>query len=130
LAGLTDNEIEIIALVARYHRKSMPKSSHAEFNRLTAEGQHVVRALAGILRIAIGLDRSHQGNVVGLSARQTNGRLEITVMPRPERDLSLELYTAGERTALLEQVFAMPVELVIGGREQATTARAETARTS
>ncbi len=34
LAGLTDLEIEIIAQIARYHRKSEPKPSHAEFAAL------------------------------------------------------------------------------------------------
>ena len=60
LAGLTDLEIEIIAQIARYHRKSEPKASHAEFAALDAGDQALVRTLAGILRVAIGLDRSHQ----------------------------------------------------------------------
>ena len=60
LAGLTDLEIEIIAQIARYHRKSEPKSSHAEFASLGAGDQALVRTLAGILRVAISLDRSHE----------------------------------------------------------------------
>ena len=39
LAGLTDLEIEIIAQIARYHRKSEPKPSHAEFAALDADDQ-------------------------------------------------------------------------------------------
>src|SRR5205085_6365600 len=51
LTGFTDHEIEIIAQVARYHRKSAPKSKHAEFATLSEADQQVVRTLAAILRI-------------------------------------------------------------------------------
>src|SRR4029079_5284290 len=63
LAGFTDDEIELIALVARYHRKSAPKSSHTEFAALSEEAQHVVKVLAGILRIGIAFDRTRSGSV-------------------------------------------------------------------
>ena len=47
LAGFTDHEIELIALVARYHRKSAPKPSHEEvFTRLSRQDQRAVRTLA------------------------------------------------------------------------------------
>ncbi len=47
LTGLTDDEIEIIALLARYHRKSSPKLRHREFARLDAADQHLVRGPLG-----------------------------------------------------------------------------------
>ena len=47
LAGLTDDEIEMIALVARYHRKSEPKPTHVEFEALSDDDKEVVRTLAG-----------------------------------------------------------------------------------
>ena len=68
LTGLTDDEIEIIALLARYHRKSSPKARHPEFARLSPDDQRLVRALAGILRVAIGLDRSHDRRVAATRA--------------------------------------------------------------
>ncbi len=45
--------------MARYHRKSEPKAKHPEFAALADDDQHLVRCLAGLLRVAIGLDRSH-----------------------------------------------------------------------
>ena len=77
LTGLTDAEIEIIAQIARYHRKSAPKASHAEFARLSPEDQRLVKTLAGILRVAIGLDRSHDGRVRSVMAQLRNDRLVI-----------------------------------------------------
>ena len=68
LAGLTDNEIEVIAQIARYHRKSEPKQSHEAFAALSASDQRLVRSLAGVLRVAIGLDRRHDGRVAAVDA--------------------------------------------------------------
>jgi exopolyphosphatase/guanosine-5'-triphosphate,3'-diphosphate pyrophosphatase len=112
LAGLTDHEIEIIALVARYHRKSSPKPSHAQFVQLDAASQHVVRTLAAILRVAIGLDRSYDGRVVGVRATVRGKGLLIEAIAQTGSDISLEVYTAHERSGLLEDVLKMRVDLL------------------
>ena len=111
LTGFTDNEIEIIALVARYHRKSSPKPSHDEFARLDSESQHTVRTLAGILRVAIGLDRSHDQRVRSVGAVRRGQALVIQVTPTTTAtDLDLEFYSAGERSGLLAEVTGLTVE--------------------
>ena len=53
----------MIAQIARYHRKSAPKPSHPEFARLCDERPASCARCPGILRVAIGLDRSHDGRV-------------------------------------------------------------------
>jgi exopolyphosphatase/guanosine-5'-triphosphate,3'-diphosphate pyrophosphatase len=121
LTGFTDREIELIAQTARYHRKSAPKAKHAEFARLASDDQHVVRALAAILRVAIALDRTHAGLVESIRRRPDGGAtgeegeghepVTLEVAARDDADLSLELYTAGESKALLEQVLDRPVVL-------------------
>lgn len=112
LAGLTDNEIEVIAQVARYHRKSGPKPSHPEFQRLPEHDQLVVRALAAILRVAIGLDRSHDGRVVGVRVVRRGQRLVVEALADPGADVSVEAYTAQDRSALLAEVLGLQVEVV------------------
>jgi exopolyphosphatase/guanosine-5'-triphosphate,3'-diphosphate pyrophosphatase len=112
LVGFTDTEIEMIALVARYHRKSAPKPSHEEFARLDPEDQRTVRVLAGILRVAIGLDRSHEGRVAALRCRRRGRTLTITVEPAGDVDVDLELYAAGSRRDLLEQALDVTVRIV------------------
>ena len=47
LTGFTDREIELIAQVARYHRKSAPRKKHPEFAALGPDDQQRVRVLAG-----------------------------------------------------------------------------------
>jgi exopolyphosphatase/guanosine-5'-triphosphate,3'-diphosphate pyrophosphatase len=61
LRGFGPHDIERIAQVARYHRKSLPKPSHAEFMALPAVDRALVSRLSAILRVADGLDRSHAG---------------------------------------------------------------------
>ena len=114
LAGLTDLEIEIIAQIARYHRKSEPKASHAEFAALAPEHQQLVRTLAGILRVAIGLDRSHRGLVECVRAELHPRRIVAFATPRDGADIGLELYAANERKDLLEHVTGRRVELLPG----------------
>ncbi|MEP6658703.1 MAG: Ppx/GppA phosphatase family protein [Acidimicrobiales bacterium] len=111
LVGLTDTEIEIIALVARYHRKSGPKESHPEFTRLAARERHIVRVLAGLLRVAIGLDRTHEGKITSVRVRALHP-LQIEAFGVPGADIALELYAATERSGLLGDVFERGVEII------------------
>ena len=59
LRGFHPDEIEVIALVARYHRRGTPKRSHEEYAGLSSALRRTVRTLASILRVAESLDRSH-----------------------------------------------------------------------
>jgi exopolyphosphatase/guanosine-5'-triphosphate,3'-diphosphate pyrophosphatase len=113
LTGFTDREIELIAQVARYHRKSVPRKKHAEFAALGAADQRRVRTLAAILRVAVGLDRNHAGTMTGLRCRDdgADGRLLIEVQPADGQDGQLELYAAGERKGLLEDVLGTEVAI-------------------
>ncbi|HEY5874650.1 MAG TPA: Ppx/GppA phosphatase family protein [Ilumatobacteraceae bacterium] len=114
LAGFTDHEIEIIALVARYHRKSAPKPIHEDFARLSPKDQRLVRTLAALLRIAIGLDRSHDRRIESVSAVREHTALKIVAHAPRSRDTSLELYAANARRDLLEQVLGLDVAVVAG----------------
>ncbi|HZA76871.1 MAG TPA: Ppx/GppA phosphatase family protein [Acidimicrobiales bacterium] len=118
LSGFTDREIELIAQVARYHRKSLPRPKHAEFAALDAEDRHRVRVLAGLLRIAVGLDRNHAGLVRGVSCRPDDGgAIVIEVRPAPRADVSLELHAANQRTDLLAEALGRPVKVVLAETE-------------
>ncbi len=122
LVGFTDGEIELVALIARYHRKSAPKASHSEWAALPPESQELVRACAGLLRVAIGLDRSHSQLVrsVSVTTRQVDvesgkDRVVVTANPaEPGGDLTLECYAAAERAALLSDLLGSEVEIEVG----------------
>jgi exopolyphosphatase/guanosine-5'-triphosphate,3'-diphosphate pyrophosphatase len=114
LAGYTDREIELIALVARYHRKSAPKAKHAEFAALRPEDQAMVTVLAGLLRVAIGLDRNHDGRVVEVACDAGGDRLVVSAAGRDRADLSLEVYSAAARKELLEAALGAEIAIVSG----------------
>ena len=101
LHGFTDGEIELIAQIARYHRKSAPKPTHAEFMALDPERQRIVRSLAGMLRVAIALDRTRQGGIERLDVDVDDDSVTIGVVVDPSLDYSLEIYTAGQRRRML-----------------------------
>jgi len=113
LTGFNDREIELIAQVARYHRKSAPRKKHPEFAALRPEDQERVRILAAILRVAVGLDRNHGGRVLSVTCREgAGGTLTLEAVPAPGADVSLEMYAANNRAELLAEVLQSPVEVV------------------
>ena len=111
LTGFTDAEIEVIAQVARYHRKSAPKAKHDAFAALDEVDQEVVRTLAGILRVAIGLDRAHRGSVGALRCAREGEAIVIEIEPVPGADTTVEVWSADERKGLLADVLDHPVEV-------------------
>ena len=102
LTGFTEREIEIIAQVARYHRKSAPKSKHSDFASLSSADQNRVRWMAAMLRVAIGLDRSNRQVVTRVRvADAPEHELRLIARVSPGADTSVELFTAQARSALL-----------------------------
>ena len=110
LLGFTENEKEIIANVARYHRKSHPKPKHYSFMMLTPEDQSVVKKLASILRIADGLDRSHAARVQRVTCLKDKGILTIKLFHKPAAQLSLEEWGAETKKNLFEETFSVHVQ--------------------
>jgi len=110
LLGFTENEKEIIANVARYHRKSHPKPKHDSFMILSAEDQSVVKKLAAILRIADGLDRSHAAHVERVKCLKVKGILTIKLFHKPASHLSLEEWGAESKKNLFEETFSVHVQ--------------------
>lgn len=68
LPALTTLEREIVANVARYHRKAKPSAKHKAFARLPEEDRQLVCKLAAILRLADGFDRAHENAVSAIEA--------------------------------------------------------------
>ncbi|HEX5367549.1 MAG TPA: Ppx/GppA phosphatase family protein [Acidimicrobiales bacterium] len=122
LTGFTDREIELIAQVARYHRKSAPRKKHPEFQSLSREDQRRVRVLAGLLRVAVGLDRNHGHRVASVAATTGgDGTLVLEVTPSDHGDVALELYAANERCDLLAESLGVAVEVVARSPAEAAT---------
>lgn len=103
LFDFSPRETEIIANLARYHRKSLPKKKHENFSRLSTDDQALVRRLGGILRLADGLDRRRGGLVTEVKCHIDRNRIALEVLGAD--DLSVEIYGARIKGDLLEQAF-------------------------
>jgi exopolyphosphatase/guanosine-5'-triphosphate,3'-diphosphate pyrophosphatase len=107
LKNFSDEEIEIIANIARYHRKSPPKSKHANYANLSPRGKEIVRVGASLLRLADGLDRSHSSIVRDLKCR--NGGKEVKCVLHAKWDAQLEVWAASRKSEMFEKVFKRPI---------------------
>ncbi len=99
LKGFREEEIEIIANVARYHRRSTPKKRHGEYWKLAPEVRRRIRKLSGILRVADGLDRSHYQNVKKLELEVKENELLFKI--EVQADPQLEIWGAQRKAHLL-----------------------------
>ncbi|HUL50720.1 MAG TPA: Ppx/GppA phosphatase family protein [Gemmatimonadales bacterium] len=109
LRGFSAREIELIANVARYHRRAFPKRRHKNFARLDRVERRLVRRLSGILRVADGLDRTHSQAVTGLRCRMGDGWVRVLVTA--SRDPGIELDDAQRKADLFERAFKSALTL-------------------
>ncbi len=110
LLGFNDREINIIANIARYHRKSHPKSNHKDFSTLSEKSQKIVKILAGILRVADALDRTHQRNTKKLNLKIFDKRILLEISGSAESP-DIEIWNVGRRKLLFEKVFKRELEI-------------------
>ncbi len=107
--GLGGRDIAIIALIARYHRKSGPKMSHTAYRTLPPEDRMRVSKLAAILRIADALDRSHSSRIGEISTRLEKQKLVIALMG--VSDISVEQHAMRSKSDLFHDIFGLRVTL-------------------
>ncbi len=110
--GFTDEEMLLIAHVVRYHRKAHPKAKHKQFRRLSEQQQQTIWALAGMLRIAVGLDRTKDQSVQALSCQLSEDHLKIAISGKG--DLDIGLWAANCDRQMLEKALSRTVCIVAG----------------
>ena len=107
--GLTPSEREVVANVARYHRKSPPSLEHENFRALHPKQRSKVKAMAAILRVADAFDREHRQVVSRISARVDGSVLWLTVEGDGER--ALEEWTVRAKSGLLRDTLGLEIRL-------------------
>jgi exopolyphosphatase/guanosine-5'-triphosphate,3'-diphosphate pyrophosphatase len=111
MVGFSNQEIEIIAQVARYHRKNIPRQKHLEFKSLPLEDQGLVKKLASFLRIADALNQSGNSVFDAITAIMTKESVELDLKVKPGKDPHLELYSFEERKDLFEETFNKKIKI-------------------
>jgi exopolyphosphatase / guanosine-5'-triphosphate,3'-diphosphate pyrophosphatase len=109
LRGFEPEEIDIIALVTRYHRRATPKRDHIGFIDLSREHRRIVKVLSAFLRLAETLDRSRHGVVRGIEVRERLGQIRINV--QAVGDAELEVWAAHKQAKALQEALDRKVRI-------------------
>jgi exopolyphosphatase/guanosine-5'-triphosphate,3'-diphosphate pyrophosphatase len=102
LLGFKEDEINIMANVARYHRKSIPHKRHKRYKQLNKKSRKRVKKLSALLRVSDGLDRSHYQNVQKLEI--DNKKQTINLLITTQSDPELEIWGTLRKSRLLEKL--------------------------
>ncbi len=110
LLGFNDREIEIMANLALYHRKSVPRRKHLQFAKLDARTQRLIRVLSCALRFAEALDRSHLMLVKEVRCEKLTKPDRVRMTLYASADAQLELWAAEAQAPAFEKTFDLPLE--------------------
>jgi exopolyphosphatase / guanosine-5'-triphosphate,3'-diphosphate pyrophosphatase len=117
LLGYTESEIDTIANIARYHRKSPPKKKHHNLQNLSKEQKSIVAQLSAILRIAVALDRRRIGGIrdVSLDCDLTSRECQLTFFPADPTDACvLECWSFDYKKPIFETEFNLKLSIARG----------------
>lgn len=119
IMGLTPGQKELVANVARYHRKALPELSHPGFKKLDRKSRVVVQKLAAMLRVADAFDREHRRKVLEIKVKTSPKKLALYAVHdpnvSPDAELALERWTALRKADGLAEVFG--VEVCVDGAD-------------
>lgn len=107
--GLSRSEIEVVAHICRYHRRSPPKLSHLDYSALPRETRVVINKLAAMLRVADAVARGPYKKATSLRFEHLGDELVIHVPS--EGDLILEQRAIASKGDLFEDIFGMRIRL-------------------
>ena len=119
LLGFTELELELIANIARYHRKSKPKKKHEPYQKLSHKTQQLmVRQLSAILRLVVALERRQQAIAeIKCHWDAENRELEIDLIPKEIRDdCALELWSLDYKKPVFEEEYEVKVTAKLRSR--------------
>ena len=113
LLGFTELELELMANLARYHRKSKPKKKHDHYYKLpNKQYQLMIRQLSAILRLAVALDRRQKGAIAAFNCyyNKDNNELHLHLFPTEVGDeCALELWNFNYKKDVFEEEFNVKV---------------------
>lgn len=116
LLGFNDEEVELIANIARYHRQSNPKDNHPNFQNLPREHKKLVKELSSILRIAEGLDKGHKCAIkdIDISPNLAKKKLKCKMISNIKGyDCALEKWSALGKSKEFKKEFGVDIGFVL-----------------
>ena len=114
ILGLTQDELIMVANIARYHRRSRPKPSHVDYMSMSREARMVVNKLAALLRVADALDVSRTQSIRDFRCRIDNNNGFAITLPAG-LDLILERRSLAEKADMFQDIYGLDVYLEEAG---------------
>jgi exopolyphosphatase/guanosine-5'-triphosphate,3'-diphosphate pyrophosphatase len=111
IPGFSDRERLLVALTARYHRRSPPDRDRPDLRVLPPSEFRMVRKLATLVRLADSCDRSHHQPVTSTRATVAGGAVRLSLRSRGPVDL--EVWDAEREGPLFRKVFGRRLELSV-----------------
>ena len=95
LLGYSEAEHLMVAAIARYHRRSLPKKRHESWQLVaTRDNRRCVHQMALLLRLAAALDRRPEPVISALRIHAVKGTLDLEIVPeRVNQNVSLEQWS-------------------------------------
>lgn len=112
LFRLSDEDIKIIACIARYHRKTTPRDTHQPYSSLTRKASLIVQKLSAILRVANALDRSHKQKIKKLEVEIAKNQ-DINLIVYTSANFQLEKLDFLEKKESFEEIIGNKLNLII-----------------
>ncbi len=116
LLGFNDEEVELIANIARYHRQSNPKDNHPNFQNLTREHKKAVKELSSILRIAEGLDKGHKCAIRDIEIVPNSNKKKLKCKLKSTingYDCALERWSAIGKSKEFKKEYGVDIDFVL-----------------
>ena len=117
LLGYSEAEHLMVAAIARYHRRSLPKKRHDSWQALvTRENRRLVSDMALLLRLAAALDRRPEPVVASVRIETSPGALELVLVPeRLNQNLSLEQWSLESCAEVVREASGVKLRVSVQG---------------
>jgi exopolyphosphatase/guanosine-5'-triphosphate,3'-diphosphate pyrophosphatase len=109
--GLSRADMNLIANIARYHRKSPPNRAHLPYVSLDRESRMIVSKLASLLRIADALEQEDSNKVKQLRITREDENDRFILEVEADGDLTMEKLAVESKSDLFTEIYGKPVIL-------------------
>ena len=115
LLGYSEAEHLMVAAIARYHRRSLPKKRHESLQALQSrDNLRTVSDIALLLRLAVAIDRRPEPVVKILVVKVKNEDLVLQLIgENADQDLSLEQWSLESCTPILREITGLNLKLKV-----------------
>lgn len=108
--GLSREDIEIVGLLARYHRHGAPTMDEFTYADLELPNRLRVQKLAALLRVADAMERAHSHRIGSFTVRYSSRKIELLV--HGVHDLTIENLALRSKADLFTEIFGYDVQLL------------------